>query len=104
MVSSLRTFLRLLPCRAEELPRFRSNVIDYVRGQAVSPALSRELEFHLRAQEHLKELNLRYFPQSGLSERELIAATARRVGFKAPEWDDPEPRAAGVTTPPHQSS
>ena len=36
------------------------------------------------------ELNLRYFPQSGMTERELLGKIANRVGFKSPEaWKDP---------------
>lgn len=95
MASSLRAFLRLLPCRPLERQRTRAEVVAYLREQPPTPALSRELTFHLQAQAHLRELNLRYFPQSGLTEREIIAKTAERVGFKAPEWD-----YADTTAPP----
>ena len=93
MYPALRSFLRLLPCRPAHLQRFRADAVDIVRRRPASPqldSLAREYTFHLRAQEHLMELNLRYFPQSGMTERELLGKIANRVGFKAPEWKDPE--------------
>ena len=91
---SLRGFLRLLPCRPAHLSRFRAEVVAYIRGRPSSPeldSLSREYAFHLSAQAHLHELNLRYFPQSGMTERELLGKIANRVGFKTPEpWKKPE--------------
>ncbi|KAL3922894.1 MAG: hypothetical protein SGPRY_004395 [Prymnesium sp.] len=90
-LSGVRSFLRLFPCRPEQRQAFRAQAVSYIRGQPTSPkldALTREYEFHLRAQAQLKELNLRYFPQSGMTERELLSKIANRVGFKAPEWKD----------------
>ena len=88
----LRPLLRLLPCRPAHVHRFRTDIVEYVRKRPASAeldALSREYAFHLKAQAHLMDLNMRYFPQSGMSERELIGKIANKVGFKAPEWKDP---------------
>mmetsp|Transcript_46788 Transcript_46788/g.115913 ORF Transcript_46788/g.115913 Transcript_46788/m.115913 type:complete len:95 (+) Transcript_46788:140-424(+) len=88
----LRSFLRLLkPCRNAQ--HFRSEVVGYARRKpatAGSHKLSKEYLVYLRAQAHMNDLNLRYFPQSGMTERELLGKIANRVGFKAPEWKNPE--------------
>lgn len=92
-MSALRSLLRLLPCRPSELPRFRSAIVAYARRQPTEPgndALAREYEFHLQAQKHLRELNERYFPQSGLSEKEMIGRTAAMVGYNLPKEYSPK--------------
>lgn len=100
----LRELLRLLPCRPSERAKFRSVVIDVVRhlpappaAAAADQALATETLFLLRAQQHLKELNERYFPTSGMSEKEVIAATAARVGFRMPK------QVEGAPPPPPSS-
>ena len=86
MLSNLRQLLRILPCHAKELPNFRGYVIQSARARLGKPApnknaeLTSEALFLLRAQQHLRNLNIKYFPQSGMSEREVIEATAKRVG------------------------
>ena len=41
------------------------------------------------------ELNLRYFPQSGMTERELLGKIANRVGFQAPDdWKEKDAQDA----------
>ena len=53
------------------------------------------------AQKHLLELNLKYFPQSGMTEKEIIEATAKRVGFNMPaEYK----KNTNVAPPPGSSS
>ena len=79
----LRSLLRLVPCR------LRTGVVDYVRRAPAdgsnASSLLKETHHLLSAQLHLKELNERYFPQSGMSEKEVVAATAARVGFQMPK-------------------
>jgi len=87
-MGSKRSLLRLVPCR------LRGGVIDYVRRAAADGnklALQREVHFLLSSQQHLKELNEKYFVQSGMTQQEIVAATAARVGFRMPkqaEGDD----------------
>ena len=52
---------------------------------AANSGLCTESHFLLRAQQHLRELNERYFPLSGKSQQEVVAATAARVGLRMPE-------------------
>lgn len=81
-MASLRSLIRLLPCR------LRSGVADYVRRAPRTDGnakLLREAEFLLASHRHLQELNERYFPQSGMSQQEVVAATAARVGFRMPK-------------------
>lgn len=86
MLSNLRELLRILPCRPTEVSNFRGYVIESARAMLGKPApnknaeLNSEVLFLLRAQQHLHDLNIKYFPQSGMSEREVIEATAKRVG------------------------
>ena len=79
----LRSLLRMVPCR------FRGSVLGLTRSRpqsdAAADALLREMHFLLSAQQHLKILNKKYFPTSGMSEQEVIAATAARVGFRMPK-------------------
>lgn len=85
MTASLRSLIRLVPCR------LRSSVLDYVRRHAPdakSDALFREVHFLWSTQRHLKQLNEKYFPQSGMTQAEVVAATAARVGFRMPKAAD----------------
>lgn len=81
-MASLRSLLRLVPCS------LRSSVVDYVRrtppGEANANML-REAQYLLKSHRHLQELNEKYFPQSGMSQQEVVAATAARVGFRMPQ-------------------
>lgn len=113
MYMSVRSLLRALPChRPSELPRFRSAVVDAVRQHPTSqlPASSsvntvKEALFLLRAKQHLQELNERYFPQSGMSQKEVTEATAARVGLRMPKTFSEEVDTADGTIPsPSQSS
>ena len=85
MTASLRSIVRLVPCR------LRRAVLDLGVRRSGSPdeKLLKETHFLLTAQQHLKELNLRYFPQSGMTDQEMIAATAARVGFQMPKQVTP---------------
>lgn len=92
--SMLRTLLRLLPCRPSERARFRAQVIKLARSRVETGEQERKRELQLKeatfllcAQQHLKELNARYFPTSGMSQQEVVAATAARVGFRMPKSD-----------------
>lgn len=94
---SLRSLLRELPCRPSEHSRFRSIVVDAMRqhaaGESSAPPaadLAKEALFLLRAQRHLKELNLKYFPTSGMSQKEVVEATAARVGLRMPKAAEEE--------------
>ena len=85
-MNKLRELLRILPCRQSALQQFRGYVLEAVRlGEGKTAAQADEMIFLLRAQKHLLDLNLRYFPQSGMSEKEVIEATAKRVGFNMPK-------------------
>ena len=78
-MNKLRELLRILPCRPSALQQFRGYVLEAVRlGEGKTAAQADEMIFLLRAQKHLLDLNLRYFPQSGMSEKEVIEATAKR--------------------------
>ena len=79
----LRTLLRLLPCRPSERARFRAQVIKLARSRVETGEQERKRELQLKeatfllcAQQHLKELNARYFPTSGMSQQEVVAATS----------------------------
>ena len=89
----LRAVLRQLPCRPPQRPYFRSEVIATARDLPATSTLGEEALFLLRAQQHLHELNMRYFPQSGMTEKEVVAATAARVGFRMPKSDPPSSSA-----------
>ena len=85
-----------MPCR------LRGSVGEYIKKLPESDRntnLLRETHFLLRAHEHLRELNERYFPQSGMTQQEVVAATAARVGFRMPKatenaQDSPDPNAS----------
>ena len=85
----LTRVLDLLPCRPSELTRFRSAIkTAFAPPAGTAPAdsaLLKETEFMLRSQATLAELNARYFPQSGMTEKEVVEATAARVGFRMPK-------------------
>ena len=91
--AALKGVLKLLPCRPAEVGKFQKYFLEageqMIAAKAGSKAplasLATEYEFLLSAQKHLLELNLRYFPQSGMTEREIIEATAKRVGFNMPK-------------------
>ena len=90
----LTRMLDLLPCRPSELTRFRAAIktaFAPAEGVASSEsALLKETEFMLRSQAHLAELNARYFPQSGMTDKEVVEATAARVGFRMPKESESE--------------
>ena len=91
-MASVRELLRCLPCRPSEAPRLRSALADVLGRSSPPDALLAEATYLLRAQRHLAALNARYFPQSGMSEREVVAATAARVGLRMPDAPPlPEP-------------
>lgn len=94
-----RKLLDLLPVRPSEASRFRGavsaaarNLTEGSAATAGSPATprataagcelaAREAEFMLSSQAELAELNLRYFPTSGMTDQQVVEATAARVGF-----------------------
>jgi hypothetical protein len=82
----LRQIIRALPCGKSELPRFRSAAVRMAR--TTEPAVGKELLFHLQSQQHLRELNERYFPHSELSERERVQKVANLVGLEVPKEFD----------------
>ena len=100
-LTSMRDILRALHHSAERA-RFRSAAVHIFRswrahgGERLSP-LGDEIAFYLRSQTWQNELNLRYFPQQELTERERVVKTAARVGFTAPEahLSTPEQRHRG---------
>lgn len=89
----LKAMLELLPCRPAELSRFRTAIGDAFAAAAARPPpagvpkdhLVAETAFMLRSQATLHELNERYFPQSGMTDKEVVAATAARVGLAMPK-------------------
>ena len=85
----LRAILRLLPCRTSELARFRGEVVEVARTANATTSLASETLYMLRAQHKLMELNAKYFPQSGMSEQEVVEATAARVGLRLPKAEPP---------------
>ena len=91
---TLRTFLRALQCRPSEVQRFRSAVVDlYRRRRDDTPPeeldlMARDMLSYMRAKTHLKELETKYFPGSGLTQPELVAKTAAMVGLAMPKMDD----------------
>lgn len=102
---ALKSLLKILPCRPAELEKFQGFFIESGKDMlAAKPSiaeLTKEYEFLLRAQKHLLELNLKYFPQSGMTEKEIIEATAKRVGFNMPaEYK----KNTNVAPPPGSSS
>ena len=50
--------------------------------------IDKEAEFLVDAHAHLADLNARYFPQSGMTQKEVVAATAARVGLQMPKQDN----------------
>lgn len=84
----MRDLIRSLPCRPSELPSLRGELLDAVKNGPANSGLLAEANFLLRAQQHLKELNARYFPLSGKSQQEVVAATAARVGLRMPKTHD----------------
>ena len=83
----LRAFIRSLPCRPSMMPKLRDALADVTKASSPSTYYSSlliEATFYLKAQNHLNELNLRYFPQSGMSQKELAEAVAKRVGLNMP--------------------
>jgi hypothetical protein len=93
MPPSVRDLIRVLPCRLSEMPSLRTEVADVLRATSTDGAsgangLLTETHFLLRAQQHLHVLNVRYFPQSGKSQQEVVAATAARVGLQMPKTPD----------------
>lgn len=88
---SLKALLGALPSKLAESP-IRAEVTK-VFGDGGRQALLTETTFLLKAQEHLEELNKRYFPLSGKSQQEVVEATAARVGLRMPEKlaDDNKP-------------
>ena len=96
-MSSLRDLLRFVPCR------FRTGVMDVVRraGRTTkTEAMLKEVHFLLSAQRHSKALDARYFPQSGKTERQVVEATAARVGFRMPKTVDADTSSGGGSNPP----
>ena len=96
----MQALLEVLPCRPAELARFRTAIGDAFAKQLQAPPvglpkdhLIAETAFMLHSQAHLAELNARYFPQSGMTDKEIVAATAARVGFQMPKTVDAEPPA-----------
>lgn len=91
--ATARALIKSLPCRPSELPQLHSEILDVLRAPRASAAdanvLLTEAHFLYRAQQHLLELNERYFPQSGKSQKEVVAATAARVGFQMPKIANP---------------
>ena len=91
---TLRTFLRALQCRPSEVQRFRSAVVDlYRRRRDDTPPeeldlMARDMLSYMRAKTHLKELETKYFPGSGLTQPELVAKTAAMVGLAMPIMED----------------
>mmetsp|Transcript_29324 Transcript_29324/g.75602 ORF Transcript_29324/g.75602 Transcript_29324/m.75602 type:complete len:89 (+) Transcript_29324:101-367(+) len=78
----MRSLVRLVPSR------LRASAMAYMNGAPRSDSnamLLQEMQTMLSAQQHLKTLNERYFPQSGMSQQEVVAATAARVGFQMPK-------------------
>ena len=80
--ATTRSLRRLMP---RELSDLRSEVAAVARSAAKDGRLLTEAHFLLRAQQHLHELNVRYFPQSGMTQQEIVAATAARVGLRMPK-------------------
>ena len=110
--AALKGVLKLLPCRPAELGKFQKVFVEAGEHMIASKpagakeplaALATEYEFLLSSQKHLHELNMRYFPQSGMTEREVIEATARRVGFNMPKLHGDD-TPSGSTPPPSSSS
>ena len=103
----IRAILRLLPCRTSELARFRSEVIEVARAaNATTDAkrLGSETLYMMRAQQTLMDLNAKYFPQSGMSEQEVVAATAARVGLQLPKSEPPPEPTPRPGSPSSSSS
>ena len=90
-MASVRQLVRCLPCRPSEAPLLRSTLTDVLTRSSPPDALLTETLHLLKAQRHLAVLNARYFPQSGMSEKEVVAATAARVGLRMPEDAPPLP-------------
>ena len=89
----LRALIRSLPCRPSVMPKLRDAFADLAKASSPSAADSpmvAETLFYLKSQNHLNELNLRYFPQSGMSQRELTESTAKRVGLNMPKTYEDE--------------
>ena len=88
---SLRALLRALPCRPSAMPELRGPLVEALGDGGTSggrKALLSEATFLLQAQQHLEELNQRYFPLSGKTQQEVVAATAARVGLRMPKAAD----------------
>mgnify|MGYP002838199074 CR=1 FL=1 len=89
----LKDLLKTLPCRPSELSSELHGVLKDVAKSmpesAANSGLCTESHFLLRAQQHLRELNERYFPLSGKSQQEVVAATAARVGLSMPKTNLP---------------
>ena len=107
--AACRGLLRMLPGRPAELPRFRAAVAAALR-RPLSPAqpaptaesatvVLREVNFLLRSQQELAELNERYFPQSGMSQQDIVKATAARVGLAMPKETGNGGEAGDAPTP-----
>ena len=89
----LRTLLKTLPCRPSEISSELRGALEAAAKStpesAANSGLCTESYFLLHAQQHLRELNERYFPLSGKSQQEVVAATAARVGFSMPKTNQP---------------
>ena len=84
----VRALIRALPRRPSAMPELRGVLAEAVGGADTSAgkqALLQEATFLMQAQRHLDELNKRYFPLSGKSQQEVVAATAARVGLSMPK-------------------
>lgn len=78
------------------MPQLRDAFVDVAKASSPSAASSSivsETTFYLQSMQHLLELNLRYFPQSGKSQKEVVAATAARVGLQMPKKFQDPPKA-----------
>lgn len=94
-MATVRSLVRSLPCRPSEMPHLRNALADVLAAKPTTTASSpratgllEEAQFLLSAQQHLDELNQRYFPQSGMTQKEAIASVAARVGFQMPKSID----------------
>ena len=74
----------------------RAEVVSAARemSKEQAEAIGREYLFLLESQRKLQELNEKYFPQSGMTQQEIIEATAKRVGLNMPKTYEEDAEAA----------
>ena len=80
----LRQILKALPCRPQELPRFRGAVCGLFKDSTQPDTVAREVAFYLQALQKQRELNDRYFKPSELSEKDRLSKLANTVGLQLP--------------------